>query len=146
MSMPVPEHEAAAVVETVSEEAADQDATAAGEEHERRQRPFSGRRLFTLLAAASGFVVIGVSAILVITIPSPEERAVDECQQEVLAQLKAPATAEFGDAEAEETEDGYLVTGQVDAQNGFGALIRSDFRCVPIKLTTGETIVWVTFT
>lgn len=44
--------------------------------------------------------------------------------------LKAPATARFHHELAESTNDGrWVVTGQVDAQNSFGALLRKSYVC-----------------
>lgn len=46
------------------------------------------------------------------------------------AKLKSPGSAQFGPVKVEMTGNGTkLVTGWVDAENGFGALIRSDFYC-----------------
>ncbi len=48
----------------------------------------------------------------------------------VVEKLKAPATAEFGDITAIQLGDGtWAVSGSVDSQNSFGALIRSQFDC-----------------
>jgi hypothetical protein len=56
------------------------------------------------------------------------------CQQFVEEELRAPATAEFGGPYSEVTEDlgsgRYRVTTYVDAENAFGAMIRTDFECV----------------
>jgi hypothetical protein len=43
--------------------------------------------------------------------------------------LKSPSTADFvGDDVVEEDDDGgYVVTGSVDCQNGFGATVRVDY-------------------
>lgn len=43
--------------------------------------------------------------------------------------LKAPATAKFSDVHVATQGGLYLVTGAVDSQNSFGALIRSTFVC-----------------
>jgi len=44
--------------------------------------------------------------------------------------LKAPSTARFGTLTATESYDGsYLVSGYVDSQNSFGAMIRTYFSC-----------------
>ena len=56
-------------------------------------------------------------------------------EQSVLKRLKAPASAEFSLRKevipgGAENENIYTVTGHVDAQNGFGAQIRSQFRVV----------------
>jgi len=66
---------------------------------------------------------------------SEDERrqvAYDACVEAVTEQLKAPATAEFAaleDVEVTEKSAGYTLRGDVDAQNGFGALIRNSYTC-----------------
>ncbi|GAA2696594.1 hypothetical protein [Actinoplanes palleronii] len=49
--------------------------------------------------------------------------------QFVPARLKAPATAKFSGVSVYEAGGAYRVTGSVDSQNGFGALVRSAFSC-----------------
>lgn len=75
----------------------------------------------------------------------PEPPAFDHvtaCQDEVLSQLKAPATAEFvGSDRITEGEVGVMVTGEVDAQNSFGALIRSSYICSFTGQTVTEVLV-----
>lgn len=52
------------------------------------------------------------------------------CQEDfVPKRLKAPKTAEFSGVTVTESGGVYTVTGSVDSQNGFGALIRSSFTC-----------------
>ncbi len=55
--------------------------------------------------------------------------AIDVCHQEVSDQLRAPATADFGGETVTHTGDRYTVVGHVDAQNGFGAQIRTNWVC-----------------
>jgi hypothetical protein len=56
--------------------------------------------------------------------------AISACKSSVESQLKAPATAEFGDEAASRSSTGtYVVTGHVDAENGFGAFIRTEWIC-----------------
>ncbi len=54
-------------------------------------------------------------------------------KQKVLEQLKAPSTAEFQRSSSMivETKDNltYKIGGYVDAQNGFGAMLRTSFIC-----------------
>lgn len=58
-----------------------------------------------------------------------------KCRSAVKAQLKSPATAKFpgsleSAAEASETEAGERTwSGHVDSENGFGAVVRTDFVC-----------------
>ena len=57
-----------------------------------------------------------------------EAKAVAEGQVETL--LKSPSTAKFSglrDTKIEPIENGYKVTGYVDSQNSFGAMIRSNY-------------------
>ncbi|WP_142459659.1 hypothetical protein [Geodermatophilus aquaeductus] len=54
------------------------------------------------------------------------------CEEFVKRQLRAPATADFPNFQeyvVTGSGDQYTVQGYVDAQNGFGALIRSDWSC-----------------
>jgi hypothetical protein len=65
-------------------------------------------------------------------VADPRQEAERACTEEyVPGELKAPATAQFSDvASTREGDSGYItVTGAVDAQNGFGALIRMSFKC-----------------
>lgn len=75
------------------------------------------------------------------TAPVPEDEAVDVCRQSVEEQLKAPATAEFSDETVEAKNshgDLFKVQGHVDAENGFGALIRMVWRCDARRLSDGS--------
>jgi hypothetical protein len=84
-------------------------------------------------------VVLAVAAIASRTttqagIATAGHLATEACRAGVLNRLKAPATARWVNLTAERRKpadgpDWYLVTGQVDSQNGFSALIRGDFRC-----------------
>ncbi|QPZ39683.1 hypothetical protein [Paramicrobacterium chengjingii] len=61
--------------------------------------------------------------------------AINYCEDKVRGELKAPSTAEF---DSSATGSGtYTVTGTVDSQNSFGAMMRSDFQCTVI--IDGET-------
>jgi hypothetical protein len=59
--------------------------------------------------------------------------AFEACKRAVESSLKAPATADFSgvfDSEITDNGDGtYDVAGYVDAENGFGANIRTDWTC-----------------
>lgn len=79
------------------------------------------------------------------TVPSEDEVAWADCTKRVLGQLKAPSTAVFPPLDdvtvqrfAERGEVKYL--GFVDAQNGFGAQIRTKFTCVVRQSPTGSTV------
>ncbi|OOL26832.1 hypothetical protein GQ85_42610 [Rhodococcus rhodochrous] len=62
------------------------------------------------------------------------------CEDQVRAQLKAPATAAFtGVRTTRQADARFVVTvGAVDAQNGFGAQLRTAFTCTHLA---GRTTV-----
>lgn len=68
-------------------------------------------------------------------------------QEAVSARLRAPSTARFpgmfrdGVSVRRTGECGFVVTGYVDAQNGFGAQIRSQF-IVTLRGPTGDEDTW----
>jgi hypothetical protein len=51
------------------------------------------------------------------------------CKDFVKRQLKAPATAEFGTPDVTGSAGTYSSTGTVDAENSFGAKLRSTYTC-----------------
>lgn len=54
-----------------------------------------------------------------------------ECQDYVRNQLKAPATADFAlPVETQRNGNTFRIASYVDAENGFGAKIRSNYDCV----------------
>jgi hypothetical protein len=61
------------------------------------------------------------------------ERAYEFCIEKITEQLRAPATARFSERDdGREGADGdrrFLFTGTVDSENGFGALLRSEWAC-----------------
>ncbi|MEU7904086.1 hypothetical protein [Actinoplanes sp. NPDC049118] len=70
---------------------------------------------------------------------SPQDQAAGAkaaCVEEFIpARLKSPATARFSgvaiaSVDTSAVGETYTVTGSVDAENGFGALIRSRFTCI----------------
>lgn len=62
--------------------------------------------------------------------PPLSEQAQNICYDEVLNQLKAPSTAELVSIASSPTEgDTWTVTGSVDAENSFGAMLRNEFSC-----------------
>lgn len=95
-----------------------------------------------VVSAIAGFVIYNSSANTAArdikarmeVAPSLAERA---CQRQVEGQLKSPRTAKFNDLYAQ--GDGnyrFTVTGTVDAENSFGALVRSEIIC---DITVTET-------
>lgn len=73
--------------------------------------------------------------------------AFDICQTFVKRQLRSPGSAKFRNYFQDDGEVSvfgfgngpYTVSSSVDAQNGFGALIRSDFTCRVTLGADGET-------
>lgn len=64
------------------------------------------------------------------TPPDAAAQAIQKCRAEVLKSLKAPATAKFsGEHTIPDDAGGFEVTGNVDSQNSFGALLRSTWLC-----------------
>lgn len=55
--------------------------------------------------------------------------AVAQCEGFADKRLKAPATADY-DLTASQSGESWTVVGVVDSENGFGANVRSDVRCV----------------
>ncbi|OQQ32245.1 hypothetical protein A6411_10585 [Prescottella equi] len=102
--------------------------------------PFLGILAFAVpIAAIWGFVEYRSSGAV-------EREAVEQCESAVKDKMKSPSTAEFPGTSAHEGSDfvlgdiparyqsmdavsAWVVTGPVDAQNGFGATVRSEFNC-----------------
>jgi hypothetical protein len=62
--------------------------------------------------------------------PNNKLEAIAQCEATVEDRLKSPATAQF---DSEATGYGtWSVTGTVDAENSFGAMVRSDYECTVI--------------
>jgi hypothetical protein len=64
--------------------------------------------------------------------PTDEDKQAESqvaCEDVVKKNLKAPSTASFSNETATGTGGAYTVTGDVDSQNGFGAMIRNHFTC-----------------
>lgn len=81
-------------------------------------------------------ILIGVAAVTTPSGPHSPDRAYAVCRQFVEKRLRAPRTAEFPsfyerDAVSVTSYEGgeYRVQAYVDAQNGFGAMIRTHFTC-----------------
>ena len=84
---------------------------------------------------------------LVVLIPlvmseDPEIDAFVHCTVEVAARLKAPATADFpsvgGFSVVAEPADRYRVTSYVDAENSYGAKLRTPWTCEAVRDRAGR--------
>lgn len=103
--------------------------------------------------AAGALVIVAVIVGFTVFGDSTEDDAIDRCASAVADRMKSPSTAEFSDVTAFETDslktidedysqmDRYskyttlsrwVVTGDVDASNSFGATVRSEFNCSAI--------------
>lgn len=108
----------------------------------RRRWPLAALAVVVLLAgaAAAWFVVWPAVDREHVARPAGTVGAVAACHEAVKLRLKAPGTAQFG---GEQTQgDGgpttaAIVTGWVDAQNGFGAMVRSRYWC---KAFRGDSV------
>ncbi|GAB3166596.1 hypothetical protein GCM10027059_25780 [Myceligenerans halotolerans] len=57
-------------------------------------------------------------------------QAAEICEEWVSEKLKSPSTADFSEERESSTgTDSWTITGLVDAQNSFGAMIRAEWRC-----------------
>ena len=60
------------------------------------------------------------------------------CRDWVRDRLKSPSSAKFSGESVRRSGTSYTVTGAVDSQNSFGAMIRNDFTCETTN-SGGET-------
>lgn len=86
------------------------------------------KRKMTIVAILVGGIIFSI-ATWRMNICNPINGAERYAKKVVKERLKAPRTANFDNQDIKVTEvnDGYLVVGEVDAENSFGALIRSKF-------------------
>lgn len=75
----------------------------------------------------------------------PADRLKRRTRALVLENLKAPATAKFGELQVTQPKDYpkdlWLVTGHVDSENSFGGLIRTNYEVH--WMVDGETVLLV---
>lgn len=69
--------------------------------------------------------------------PNNSAEVVSQCEDLVSGQLKAPSTAEFHSSAASEGSGTWTVVGTVDAENSFGAKIRTDYQC-SVRIREGK--------
>lgn len=86
---------------------------------------------------AGGLVLVALPATALVTTaiggsvsPAGNGReAVAQCEGFADSRLKSPASADY-DLSASQSGETWTVSGTVDSQNGFGALVRSNVTCV----------------
>lgn len=67
--------------------------------------------------------------------------ATQACQKFVKRDLKSPASAKFSGIGVAHVGSTYTVSGSVDSQNSFGAMLRNDFACVETRGKSDWTLV-----
>lgn len=85
-----------------------------------------------LAVVAALAVIFGAIGANRATHPTDEDKQVESkvaFQEVVKKNLKTPSTASFSNVSASGTDGSYTVTGEVDSQNSFGAMIRNRFTC-----------------
>lgn len=91
------------------------------------------RWMMAIVAGAGLFLLLGAPSVLLWRPSAPRYTAeVDYCHRQVLARISTPATARFPTGEEEQLpyRDGsFVLNGWVDAQNLFGAMVRTPYRC-----------------
>lgn len=86
-----------------------------------------------VLVLGIGFVAVVAFGVAALSGPEAEYdantsyEAIAQCEAAIEKRLKSPSTARF---ESDATGDGtWTVTGTVDAENSFGAVMRTPFQC-----------------
>jgi hypothetical protein len=88
------------------------------------------------LGVLAGFVILfgGCTALMSMNQeeydPNNEYEVISQCEARIEEQLKSPATAKF---DSTATGSGtWTVRGTVDAENSFGATVRSNYECTVV--------------
>ena len=101
------------------------------------------RLLWVGAATAVALVAAGGAAYAIRSGGTDEDTAVERCRTAITAKLKSPATAKYADKVDVTTQKGdfgtyFQVFGMVDAQNGFGALVRGAYHCKVTRESDGS--------
>ena len=115
--------------------------------------PKKHNRLIVLLAVLAALLLFGVAPLIVLLVRENKadlERpariqamTIGACRTAVENELKSPATAQYSHESVlfdKNKPNVFLVSGSVDAQNGFGALVRNGYICTGV-LTADNTAV-----
>lgn len=115
---------------------------------EPRQPPVSsgrGWRIFLLVLILAPVLLVGGCLAFIAIAPKDPANAYDAemisaCRTAVKDQLKSPTSAKFTDEVVAQITDApaFRVTGNVDAENSFGASIRNSFICEGYPPTTAD--------
>ena len=107
-------------------------------ESSKEQKPvilyaLAGIAAFILFCVLVSYISRSVSTTSNTPAKASEVDAWYACQDFILEELKAPSTAEFQKRDSKkvykETENIFIVSMYVDAENSFGAMVRTDFEC-----------------
>ena len=72
--------------------------------------------------------------------PDKRAQAIDMCQTIIKVWLKTPSTARFSDVNMFRKDDfHYYISGKVDSQNSYGAMLRNSISCIMIY---GDKNIW----
>lgn len=82
-----------------------------------------------VVTAAVALIGATLGGALVLNPPGGYDDAGRDCRSLVEGRLKAPGSADFGTQSVTEAGDAAYISGSVDSENGFGATVRSDYRC-----------------
>jgi hypothetical protein len=98
-------------------------------------RPSRPRWILPLVIAVVVLAIaaVGVGVALVLREPGSDtsNAAIEACQDAVRKQLRSPSSAKFSeDRVVERAGATHYVHGVVDAQNGFGAMLRNRYECI----------------
>lgn len=100
----------------------------------------AGRGSLLVVLGIIALLAVALTAILTHGFRTDKGDAKRACEASVTDQLKSPATAKFSGEIVTEDSGSYRVTGHVDSENGFGAMLRSHYSCTAHS-SGGE---WVT--
>lgn len=106
---------------------------------QKTKMPGFAKLVIVLLAALPVAALIGFLGTQAGSTPDPASlrfQAQRACEGAVEQNLKAPASAEYDSQVGGGGEGPWAVTGTVDAQNSFGAMIRSTYSC-SVELKNG---------
>lgn len=102
-----------------------------------------------MLTAVAVLVVAAIGGLVLVLVkpvgssgPDLSAQQIAACRERVKLQLKAPATAKFSEESVSREPTGpfFTVVGLVDAENGFGALLRQRYRCTADDRGTARSV------
>ena len=108
----------------------------------------AGKAILFLILAFGALAIFGIIAEQFGNATSStadhQRAAFRACQEFIEKRLRAPASAKhpaFDDASVSNQHPIYVVTSQVDSQNAFGALLRTQYTCEVERIDTSFRLV-----